>query len=138
MKKCNEMVQRIFKKYPIAFVGVIVVLVFLLIYIIFFKMNSGKNYVIKFDANSTTGYFWNYELSDESIVEVVKDSYEENAVDEDIVGVGGTQTYEIKGLKKGEVTILFTYQQVGSGDIGDEKKVTLVIDSNLNVKEKTE
>ena len=123
------------KKYSIAIIGVIIVsIVFITIHILS-KQKGGNNYTVKLDANATTNYFWNYEFSEEGIVEVVKDEYIEDTNSEELVGVGGTQVYEFKGLTEGEVIITFKYQQNGSDEIAEIKTVTLTVDKNLNVTE---
>lgn len=124
------------KKYSIAIIGVILVLIIYFVLMFIFKNDSSKNYVLKLEANSTTGYLWDYELSDDSIVEVIKDEYKENENKEGFVGVGGTQIYEFKGLKKGEVTVTLTYKQSGTKEIGQEKIVKLIVDKDLVVKKK--
>lgn len=124
------------KKYSIAIVGVAIVLVVYISLMIFMKEDSSKNYVLKLEANSTTGFLWDYELSEDGIVDVVKDEYKEKENKEGFVGVGGTQIYEFKGLKKGEVTVRLVYKKNGTKEIGDEKQIKLVVDKDLVVKKK--
>lgn len=123
------------KKYWIAIIGVIVVsIVFIVIHILSASKPS-ENYIIKLEANATTNYFWNYEMSEEGIVKVVKDNYVEDDNPDGLVGVGGKQVYEFKGLKEGTVTITLTYQQNDTDEIAEQKTITLNVDKNLNVTE---
>ena len=124
------------KKYPIAIIGVIVVLIVFAVIYFFLRDDSSKNYVLKLEANSTTGFLWDYELSEDGVVEVVKDDYIEKENKEGLVGVGGTQVYEFKGLHQGEVTVLLKYKKNGTTEIAEEKTIKLVVDENLDVKKK--
>lgn len=65
---------------------------------------------IAFGSTPTTGYEWSFEL-DGSAVTVTDAGFamaEENA---DLPGAGGEQSFEIKGVAKGEANITFTYGQ---------------------------
>ena len=130
--------MNLIKKYPIAIIGILIVTICFVAIMIFQKINGGKNYTLELDANNTTGYLWNYEFSDENIVKVVKDTYETDAASEGLLGAGGTQIYEFKGLNEGTVTVTLTYQQVSSNEVAETKTIDLIVDKNLNVKEKSE
>lgn len=124
------------KKYPIAVIGVIVALIVFVTAYLFLRDDASKNYVLKLEANSTTGFLWDYELSEDGIVQVVKDEYKEDENKEGLVGVGGTQIYEFKGLHKGEVTVSLQYKKNGTKEVGEEKTIILSVDENLNVTKK--
>ena len=46
------------------------------------------------------------------------------------------QQYEYIGINKGSVVVTFKYQKDGSNEVLDTKKITLVVDKNLNIKKK--
>lgn len=97
--------------------------------------NKGKNFTIELESNPTTGYEWEYSLDKEGIVEVEKDTYVPDENSNELVGAGGIQTYEIKGLKEGSVTLTLVYKRSWEDDTIETKKYVLEVDSNLNIKE---
>lgn len=114
-----------------------IIVVLLIVVFIIFKPKITSLYKLELEANATTGYSWSYSVDKEGIVEFVKDEYISNETNE-LVGVGGKQIYEIKGLKKGKVVIKFEYKRSWEENIDpiETKTITLMVDKNLNVKEK--
>ena len=97
------------------------------------KSNAEKNYVIEFESNHTTGYTWQYETSEEGIVEI-ENNYITKSHDEKIVGVGGTDQFIIKGLAEGTITIKFTYSQSWDPKETDKtESYKITVDKDLNV-----
>ena len=86
-------------------------------------------------TNAASDYFWNYEMSEENIVKIVKDSYEIDTKQEEFEEINGTQIYEFKGLNEGTVTVKLKYQKIDTDEIAEEKIVTLKVDKDLNVVE---
>lgn len=94
-----------------------------------------KNFEINFDANATTGFSWAYTIDKEGIVELVKDEYVANSTDTLMVGVGGKQYYEFKGLSAGSAVITFTYSQSWDKESAPAQTIaySLTVDNDLKV-----
>lgn len=111
--------------------SVLVLVLALLSYFLIF--NKDMTYELKLDANASTGYTWSYDMNEDGIVKVVKDEYEEGKSEEGMTGVPGTQVYKFKALKKGEVTIKFTYSRPNSSEIADIKSYKLTVGDNYKI-----
>lgn len=94
-----------------------------------------NNFEINFDANATTGFSWSYTIDKEGIVELVRDEYIANSTDTLMVGVGGKQYYEFKGLSEGTAVITFTYSQSWDKESAPAQIIaySLTVDNNLKV-----
>uniref|UniRef100_A9A684 Proteinase inhibitor I42 chagasin domain-containing protein n=1 Tax=Methanococcus maripaludis (strain C6 / ATCC BAA-1332) TaxID=444158 RepID=A9A684_METM6 len=79
------------------------------------KMVIGENITIKLDENPTTGYAWNYSISDDSKIEVLSDEYIQDDVDDGIVGAGGVHEWTFNATESGEVEITFDYYRSWEG-----------------------
>lgn len=84
-----------------------------------------KSFVITLTANPTTGYTWQYVLSEEGIVTVEEDFL--NSADMDklagiksaealLSGAGGFSVFTVKGVKPGNVLIALEYAQSWEND----------------------
>lgn len=115
----------------------IILVIALIIVLIVVKPKTSKTYKLELESNATTGFSWSYTIDKSGIVEFVKNEYVPNESNES-VGVGGKQIYEIKGISAGTVTINFEYKQQWDAETEPEKTktITLVVDKNLNIKEK--
>lgn len=94
------------------------------------KTNNKKEYEIKMYTDPSTSYSWDYEITGTGAIEL-DSHYEENECSEDICD--GYEIFEIKGLSKGEVTIIFTSSEDMYGE-HEEKIYNLIVDSDLNIK----
>ena len=74
-------------------------------------VKAGEQFVIQLDENPTTGYQWTVAISDESIVKLDKDDYQQQSAGSNIVGAGGTRVLTFKGLKQGTVTLTLTNER---------------------------
>jgi inhibitor of cysteine peptidase len=75
------------------------------------SVKSGETFVVKLEANPTTGYEWSAAISDESVVTLEKSDYVPDDTSGDVVGSGGMQTLTFKAQKSGTATIDLVYQQ---------------------------
>lgn len=93
---------------------------------------SKNNYVIELVGNPSTGYTWEYEVSEENVIKLVSDKFvSEN---KNLTGAPGTYKYEFKGLKPGSVTLTFKYYRSWLPDeIETEKVYYLMVDENNNI-----
>jgi len=84
------------------------------------EIKVGESFIIALDSNPTTGYTW-HEDFDKSFLELVDHKYERSLAGEGLVGAGGTESFEFKGLKKGETEITMVYKQGWEGgSVGEE------------------
>lgn len=61
---------------------------------------------IELPENPTTGYMWQYEIKNPSVVVSVNNEYISNT-DETLVGAGGTRIFSFQGVKEGQSEIEF-------------------------------
>jgi len=74
-------------------------------------VKAGESFVIQLDENPTTGYQWAVTISDESIVKLDKDDYQQQSAESGVVGAGGTRILTFKGLKQGTATVTLSYER---------------------------
>jgi inhibitor of cysteine peptidase len=77
---------------------------------------------IKLESNATTGYKWN--LSEENssgIISLVSSDYTEKENKDNLVGVGGFETFTFKTVSRGSTTLILTYNRPWEKDIQPEK-----------------
>lgn len=82
---------------------------------------AGDGFTIALDANPTTGYHWELEQIEqrENVVEQSGEpEYLQDAHEEGMVGVGGTEIWSFRSIAAGEAVIHFAYYAPGaeSGD----------------------
>ena len=81
--------------------------------------NSGKVLVINLGTNPTTGYDWEYEMtntSDDAAIITFVDAYEEfTNQDKGLVGAPILRHYKFKADKQGKQNIKFTYKRNWEG-----------------------
>ena len=82
----------------------------------------GQEFIIALDSNPTTGYDWE-ESYDDSMLSLDEEEsrYEPDEKAEGLVGVGGTQYFRFKALKKGNTEITLVYKRSWEEEIEDEK-----------------
>ena len=68
---------------------------------------------VDLEGNATTGFSWNYEIEDESIVEFSSSEYliDQRYLSSLMVGYGGTWEFKFNGIKKGTTIIHFVYKR---------------------------
>jgi len=88
------------------------------------EVNTNKEFIVTFDANPTTGYFWQASY-DKDMLKLVEKTYKQNNTRTPTVGVGGIDTFRFKAVKAGSTEILFTYKRPWESEIG--KQVTLKV-----------
>jgi inhibitor of cysteine peptidase len=71
-------------------------------------VDAGKTFTIKLEENPTTGYTWEYEISDENVVALDKDDYSPDDKTGQLTGSGGVKSYIFRALKAGAAEIAFS------------------------------
>lgn len=94
-------------------------------------VTDGKSLVINLDSNPTTGYSWNFEISDENVICFVKSEYTETGSG---MGAGGRDSFRFVGLSEGKAEISFTYSQQWTQDpAANTAQFHIAVDKDGNV-----
>ena len=84
-------------------------------------------------SNPTTGYTWEVTQT-EPLFEVTSE-YAEEAHEEEMVGVGGAETFVLTPKEKGKTQVTFAYgQHWEGGNAADSLTYEMEIDRNLQIK----
>lgn len=75
------------------------------------EVKAGSSFTIQLEENPTTGYMWSVSVSDESIVKMESDKYNDESAGEGLVGAPGNHTYVFEALKVGTAQITFVYER---------------------------
>ena len=82
------------------------------------KVIGTKEVTLDLEENPTTGYSWEYSISDETVLEYVKDEYidpsasaESSEGEEPVVGASGVRRFTFNPLSDGTVTVEFRYSR---------------------------
>lgn len=71
------------------------------------EVNNGEKFSISLESNPTTGYSWEVDF-DSTAIELIDNKYTSDS-QEEVVGAGGTETFEFLALQSGETQITFSY-----------------------------
>lgn len=96
-------------------------------------ISKGKIVDLKLQGNPTTGYTWNYNISDEGIIKEESQKYISDAKDLKIQGAGGVYTWKFSGLKEGSTKVTFRYGRSWEKEVFKTKTYMFAVDKNLNV-----
>lgn len=78
--------------------------------------NSEKTVVtISLDENPSTGYGWEYAVSEEGIVQLTGDEFHSDAP-AGIAGAGGMRAFSFSGVQEGTVRLTFAYLRAWEGN----------------------
>ena len=75
------------------------------------SLKKGETNHLELPSNRTTGYSWypSKEIPKNAPIAITKSGYE--ADDTGLVGSGGNQYWDIKGIKKGNCTLILEYKR---------------------------
>ncbi len=95
------------------------IILFFILFVIIVSVYFYKSSIVKItlDSNSSTGYAWEYKISDEKVLKLQDEKFIGDKREGHIVGVGGKNIYTFKALSKGNATVTFTYQRPNSKPI---------------------
>ena len=88
----------------------------------------GETFIIKLDANYTTGYEWS--IQDSSFLKILsieENEYEPTSNDELIVGAGGLEIWKFRTISKGKTNLIFQYKRDWEKDKDAEKTLNYEI-----------
>ncbi len=99
---------------------------------------TAKDFVVTLGGNPTTGFDWNYMVTEEGVVTVDEQFQTSAEIDTDgepVYGAGGVYTFTVKGVKPGDVSIAFTYAQAWepAGDDVEGLTFDLHVNDDLSV-----
>lgn len=89
------------------------------------SLRVGQTATITLDANATTGYEWNAELSNENVLAVRQDEY--NAPKAAVPGAGGSHSFSFQALKKGKCVVTVSYKRSFEDEPIETLKYTVTV-----------
>lgn len=72
------------------------------------EATTGDSFSVDLDANPTTGYQWELDF-DSEYLQLLNRKYVPRATETDLVGAGGTDTFNFRALKPGDTEMTFSY-----------------------------
>ena len=88
------------------------------------KIKVGQVDRIMLEENPSTGYMWVFEGTENGIVEITGDYYVEGIARP---GAPGQHIWKVKGLTKGETTLIFSYERSWEENSAIEQKTYTII-----------
>ncbi len=87
---------------------------------------------VRLPANPTTGYEWNFNISDPAALELLTMEYTGDEADAQMVGVGGQWVASFYSTLEGtgEVDLTLTYQRAGEEAAGEQRLIKIAIGEN--------
>ncbi len=98
------------------------------------KENTENTLKISLYDNSSTGYVWSYNVSENDIIEISESSDYSNC-DPEAAGCGGKKIYTIKALKPGKTTLSLDYTSIANGKTDKIAIYEITVDQKLNITE---
>jgi inhibitor of cysteine peptidase len=76
------------------------------------ELKVGQELVIELESNPTTGYSWEVDEIDPTILQQDGEAvYQDESDDAELVGGGGTETFTFKATSTGETTLTLVYHR---------------------------
>ena len=120
--------------YPIIALVVIIIIVLVSFFVIKNKNNDdSKTLSLTYKTNGGVPYKWEYEIEDDSIVQLVETKDITSKEDKQLDGGPVYINYIFKGLKKGSTTVTFKYVSIVTGEVEKEEVNYMNVDSNKNI-----
>jgi inhibitor of cysteine peptidase len=89
-------------------------------------VNTGETFLVKLEGNPSTGYTWETQDLDTTILEQVGEAAFESS-NPSPVGAGGTLTLTFKALKPGVTTLTLFYHRSWEADVPPAETFTLQV-----------
>ncbi|MGN0467511.1 MAG: protease inhibitor I42 family protein [Acutalibacteraceae bacterium] len=71
-------------------------------------VTEGSSLVVNLDSNPSTGYTWDVEVSDESVIRFIRSECHQS---DSLLGSSGRESFSFAGISEGKARIDFTYSQ---------------------------
>ncbi|MGN1419720.1 MAG: protease inhibitor I42 family protein [Acutalibacteraceae bacterium] len=92
---------------------------------------EGSSLIVNLDSNPSTGYSWDVEVSDESVIRFIRSEYHQSG---SLLGSSGRESFSFAGISEGKAQIDFTYSQSWSEDPAASTAVfNVCVDESGNV-----
>jgi inhibitor of cysteine peptidase len=78
-----------------------------------FEIEVGDKVYIELCSNPTTGFQWDYEMSEDTVVKEEDHDFEEP--DGDVIGASGKEVWTFEGTAKGTTEVIMEYSQPWEG-----------------------
>lgn len=88
---------------------------------------------MKLHNNDSTGYKWEYEVSDETIIKI-ETNYEDER-EEKVERCSGFDVHKITPLKEGKTTITFIFSHLNEDEPSYDATYEITVDKNFNISE---
>jgi len=90
--------------------------------------------VIILESNPTTGYTWNAEIADPTVLKFVSDIYEQTEGTEGLTGSGGYDVFTFEAVSEGTTVVTLTYaRQWEGGETAEVREVTVNVASDKTI-----
>ena len=90
---------------------------------IFYRVETGRTFIISVEANPSTGYSWLLEL-DSEMLELIDREF---ISDSPLIGASGFETLEFMGLEEGLTEVIMAYKRPWEEETLDERTVSVEI-----------
>ena len=93
-----------------------------------YEIGVGDKVTVKLCSNATTGFSWDYVMSDDNVVK--EEDYDFEEPDSDLPGSAGTEVWTFEGTQAGTTVINFEYSQPWEGGMKAEwtYKATITVE----------
>ncbi|MGY8753317.1 MAG: protease inhibitor I42 family protein [Phycisphaerales bacterium] len=88
-------------------------------------ISSGRTFEIVLPSNPTTGYTWELEIQNPTIIKDVSSNFVADASGR--IGVGGATTWKLRADGQGETALTFSYHRPWEEKVSPTKVVTFTI-----------
>ncbi|HBN83493.1 MAG TPA: hypothetical protein DDZ89_06570 [Clostridiales bacterium] len=93
------------------------------------NVKSGTFFTIELEATPSTGYTWSFKITNDEVVQYIKDEYIP-AKDTETLGASGLHRFVFRAMSDGETSIKMQYEK----SFADSKEPAQFRDFNIKVK----
>ncbi|RPH60193.1 MAG: hypothetical protein EHM81_06725 [Chloroflexi bacterium] len=92
------------------------------------ELKTGETLMVSLDSNITTGYSWEIQETDETLLKLKGDpEYIEPKSDPQLAGAGGRQVFRFEALKAGQTTLTLVYRRPWEKDVAPIDTYSLTV-----------
>jgi len=90
-----------------------------------FELEVGDKIRLELCSNPTTGFQWEYQMTQENVLKEEDHDYEEP--DGDVIGAAGLELWTFEAVEEGTTEVLMTYSQPWEGGEKEEWTYTMTV-----------